>query len=120
MLPIMTPVLPQFRRNKINMTGVVAVILAVTAGVVTLRETFGINKSGYVAVYSSGPNGRRAFLWVRSAGVRNLGVLLGGNYSTASDINDFDGVAGTSGSAAGDRAVLWTKTGDVRDLGTLP
>jgi len=52
--------------------------------------------------------------------VHNLGVLPGGNYSRACDVNDLDEVAGTSGSAAGERAVLWTKTGDVRDLGTLP
>ena len=62
----------------------------------------------------------KAFLWTRSTGVHNLGVLPGGNYSTACDINDLDEVAGTSASAAGDRAVLWTKTGNVRDLGTLP
>ena len=52
--------------------------------------------------------------------MRNLGVLPGGNYSSACDINDVDEVAGTSASAAGERAVLWTKTGNVRDLGTLP
>ena len=52
--------------------------------------------------------------------VRDLGVLPGGNYSSASDINDLDEVAGTSGSAAGDRAVLWTTNGNIRDLGTLP
>ena len=51
---------------------------------------------------------------------RNLGVLPGGNYSSASDINDLDEVAGTSGSAAGERAVLWTTNGNMRDLGTLP
>ena len=64
--------------------------------------------------------GRRAFLWTRKAGARNLGVLPGGNYSSASDINDLDEVAGTSGSAAGERAVLWTTNGNMRDLGTLP
>ena len=83
-------------------------------------QAFGINKSGHVVGYSSGPNGRKAFLWTQSTGVHNLGVLPGGNYSTACDINDLDEVAGTSASAAGDRAVLWTKTGNVRDLGTLP
>ena len=41
MLQIMRPVLPQFRRNKINLTSVVIVTLGVTAGVVTCRETFG-------------------------------------------------------------------------------
>jgi probable HAF family extracellular repeat protein len=52
--------------------------------------------------------------------VRNLGVLPGGNYSRACDINDLDEVAGTSVSATSERAVLWTKIGNVLDLGTLP
>ena len=83
-------------------------------------QAFGINKYGHVVGYSSGPNGRKAFLWTRRAGAHNLGVLPGGNYSSACDINDLDEVAGTSASAAGDRAFLWTKAGDMRDLGTLP
>src|SRR4030095_2603694 len=37
-------------------------------------QALGINKYGHVVGYSSGPNGRRAFLWTRSAGVHNLGV----------------------------------------------
>jgi probable HAF family extracellular repeat protein len=52
--------------------------------------------------------------------VRDLGVLPGGEYSTASDINDTDDVVGTSGSATGERAVLWRNTGEMIDLGTLP
>ncbi len=82
-------------------------------------QAFGINRDGHVVGYSSGPNGKRAFLWTRRTGVRNLGVLPGGNYSSACDINDWDQVAGTSASAAGDRAVLWTNT-NIRDLGRLP
>ena len=31
-------------------------------------QAFGINKHGHVAGYSSGPNGRKAFLWTRSSG----------------------------------------------------
>jgi probable HAF family extracellular repeat protein len=53
-------------------------------------------------------------------GVRDLGVLPGGNYSRAYDLNDSDEIVGTSASSVGERAVLWTKTGNVRDLGTLP
>jgi probable HAF family extracellular repeat protein len=53
-------------------------------------------------------------------GVRDLGVLPGGNHSTASDINDLDDVVGTSGTATGDHAVLWTNAGGMIDLGTLP
>src|SRR5205814_7000860 len=56
----------------------------------------------------------------RKMGVRELGVLPGGNYSRARDLNDSDEVAGMSASSAGERAVLWTKTGNIRDLGTLP
>jgi probable HAF family extracellular repeat protein len=52
--------------------------------------------------------------------VRNLGALPGGNYSSASDINDSDEVVGTSASPIGERAVLWTTDGNIRDLGTLP
>jgi probable HAF family extracellular repeat protein len=52
--------------------------------------------------------------------VRNLGVLLGEDYSTARDVNDSDEVVGTSGSPRGDRAVFWSKGGNVFDLGTLP
>jgi probable HAF family extracellular repeat protein len=57
---------------------------------------------------------------MRRSGARDLGILPGGNYSSACDINDSDEVAGTSGSTAGERAVLWTTNGNIRDLGTLP
>jgi hypothetical protein len=40
-LRVITPALPHLRRNKINMSSVVTVTRAVTAGVVTFRETFG-------------------------------------------------------------------------------
>jgi probable HAF family extracellular repeat protein len=83
-------------------------------------QAFGINTSGHVAGYSSGPNGSRAFMWTRETGARNLGTLHGGNQSRASAINDADEVAGTSASANGDRAVVWTTRGEIRDLGTLP
>ena len=59
-------------------------------------------------------------LWARHLGVRELGVLPGGSYSSAYDLNDSDQVAGMSSSSNGERAVLWTKEGMVFDLGTLP
>ena len=79
-----------------------------------------INRHRHVTGYSSGPNGKRAFLWTQGRHARNLGVLPGGNYSSGVDINDADEVAGTSGSATGEHAVVWLSTGEIVDLGTLP
>jgi probable HAF family extracellular repeat protein len=78
-----------------------------------------MNKHGHVVGYSSGDNGPRAFLWGGKLGMRELGVLPGGSYSTAHDVNDSDEVVGLSDSSNGERAVLWTKEGTVVDLGTL-
>ena len=40
-------------------------------------QGFGINKSGDVVGYSSGPNGTRAFRWTRTGGICQLGSLPG-------------------------------------------
>jgi hypothetical protein len=49
-----TSALQPYRRNKINMTGVLRVILAVTMGVVTCRETFGQMTVYTVSDFSAG------------------------------------------------------------------
>ena len=120
----MRPVLRQFRRNKINMTRVITVILAVTAGVVTFRETFGettaytvselsaagrvpcrLNNLGDVAGRAGdSPSGEtRATIWNHgSLGPTNLGTLGGGEYSSASGINDTGEVAGAANIAKSD------------------
>ena len=116
------------------MTSVVTVILAVTAGVVTLRETFGattaytvselsgagdagrvpcrLNNLGDVAGRAGdSPSGEtRATIWNHgslgpnraSLRPRNLGKLVGGEYSSASGINDAGGVAGAANIAKSD------------------
>jgi probable HAF family extracellular repeat protein len=51
--------------------------------------------------------------------VQNLGVLAGGTYSRAFDINDLGSVVGISDSSFGPHAVLWTAAGGMTDLGAL-
>src|SRR6266496_4983551 len=106
---------PQFRRNKINMTSVVTVILAVTAGVVTFRQTFGettaytvselsaagvpcrLNNLGHVAgrAGDSSSGETRATIWSHgSLRPMNLGNLGSSEYTSASAINDAGEVAG--------------------------
>jgi len=141
----MTPVLPQFRRNKINMTGVVAVILAVTAGVVTFRETLG-DTTGYTVseLFGAGDTGRvpcrlnnlgdvagragdfpsgetRATIWNRgSLRPTNLGKLGGGEYSSASGINDAGEVTGAANIAKSIVPFVWTPTGGLQRIPLLP
>jgi len=131
----------QFRRNKINMTSVVAVILAVTAGVVTFRQTFGettaytvlelsaagvpcrLTNSGDVAGKAAdSPSGEtRATIWNHgSLGPTNLGNLGGGEYSSASGINDAGEVAGAANTAKSIVPFVWTPRGGLRRIPLLP
>lgn len=137
--------MPQFRRNKINMPSVVIVILAVTAGVVTFGETFGettaytvlelsgagdtdrvpcrLNNLGDVAGRAddslSGETG--VAIWNHgSLSSRNLGKLDGGEYSSASDINDAGEVVGAANAAMSIVPFVWTPTGDLRRIPLLP
>jgi probable HAF family extracellular repeat protein len=128
--------LPQPRRNKIKLTSVVAVILAVTAGVVTFRQTFGetngytiseltvgdaprrLNNLGDVAGKGHvSPSGEiQATIWDHGSRRRpkHLGKLHGGEYSSASAINDAGEVAGESNAAESIVPIIWTPQGGLR------
>jgi probable HAF family extracellular repeat protein len=141
----MRPLLPQFRRNKINMASVVAVILAVTVGVVTFRKTFGETTVYTVSeVSGAGDMGRvpcrlnnlgdvagragdslsgktRATTWDHgSLRPTNLGNLGGGEYSSASGINDAGKVAGAANTAKSIVPFIWTPTDGLRQVPLLP
>jgi probable HAF family extracellular repeat protein len=142
MTRIIRPVLRQFRRNKINMTSVITVLLAVTAGLVTFRETFGettaytvselsdadrvpcrLNNLGDVAGRAgdslSGKAG--ATIWNHgSLRRRNLGNIVGGEYSSASGINDAGEAAGAANIAKSVVPFVWTPTGGLRRIPPLP
>jgi probable HAF family extracellular repeat protein len=128
-------------RNKINMTSIITVILAVTAGVVTLRETFG-GTTAYTVSELSGPgvpcqlsnlgdvSGRagdslsgktRATIWNHgSLQPTNLDNLGGGEYSSALGINDAGEVAGAANTAKSIVPFVWTPTGGLRQIPLLP
>src|SRR6266480_3682727 len=136
MLPILRPVLRQFRRNKINMTSVVTVTLAVTAGVITCRETFGATTAYTVSEISAGAATSRlnnlgdvagragdslsgetqASIWHhgRFRGPKHLGKLHGGESSSASAINDAGEVAGEANTAESIVPFVWTPSGGLR------
>jgi probable HAF family extracellular repeat protein len=123
------------------MTSVVAVILAVTAGVVTFRETFGettaytvselsaagvpcrLNNLGDVAGRAGdSPSGEtRSTVWNHGNLRRtNLGNLGGGEYSSASGINDTGEVAGAANIAKSIVPFVWTPTSGLRRVPLLP
>src|SRR6266581_1185739 len=132
---------PQFRRNKINMTSVVTVILAVTAGVVTFRETFGettaytvselsatgvpcrLNNFGDVAgkAGDSSSGETQATIWKHGRfKPKHLGKLHGGEYSSASGINDAGEVAGEANTAESIVPFVWTPKGVLQRIPLLP
>ena len=87
-------------------------------------KAFGINDRGQVVGYSGmvqGPEeGRRAFIWDSTNGIRSLGTL-GGNHSEAYGINNAGQVVGRSTLASGEydvRGFIW-ENGSMSDLGTL-
>jgi probable HAF family extracellular repeat protein len=136
-----TLALQPFRRNKIYTTGVLTLILAIAAGVVTLRETFGettayrvselsaagvpyrLNNLGDVAGRagdsSSGEN--RATIWNHgSLRPANLGTLGSGEYTSASGINDAGEVVGAANIAKSIVPFVWTPTTGLRRIPLLP
>ena len=58
----------------------------------------------------------RAFLWNKTDGMQDLGVLPGGDSSRALDINDLGAVVGSSTIASGDHAFIWTRQAGMIDL----
>jgi probable HAF family extracellular repeat protein len=143
----MRSVLPHFRRNKINMTSVVSVTLAVMAALVSLRDTFGDTTAYIVSELSGAGNkglvpsrlnnlgdvaGRagdsssgetQATIWKQDKlhdklhgrfKSKHLGKLHGGEYSSASGINDAGEVAGEANTAESIVPFVWTPQGGLR------
>jgi probable HAF family extracellular repeat protein len=82
----------------------------------------GINESGQAVGASGHPHGAdtHAFFWQKQGGIRDLGTLPGGDYSSAFAINDSGIVVGTSNTSTSMHAFSWTTTQGLSDLGTLP
>jgi probable HAF family extracellular repeat protein len=78
-----------------------------------------VNESGHIAGYSDyGDDGQGAFLYRGPGDVEFLGTL-GGNFSWAEDVNDFDQVVGRASIDGFDtHAFIW-QDGVMTDLGTL-
>src|SRR6266487_6023743 len=134
---VMRSVLPQFRRNKINMTRIVTIILAVTAGVIISRQTFGqtteytvselsaggvpsrLNNFGDVAgkADDSSSGDAEASIWHHGKykfRPKHLGKFHGGEHSSASSINDVGEVAGEANTADSIVPFVWTPRGGLR------
>jgi probable HAF family extracellular repeat protein len=82
----------------------------------------GVNESGQAVGASGHPHGAEthAFFWQKQGGIRDLGTLPGGDYSSAFAINDSGVVVGTSNTSTSTHAFSWTLTHGLSDLGTLP
>ena len=82
----------------------------------------GINESGQAVGASGHPHGAEthAFFWQKQGGIRDLGTLPGGDYSSAFAINDSGVVVGTSNTSTSTHAFSWTLAHGLTDLGTLP
>lgn len=80
-------------------------------------NALGINEHSSIVGESNTSAGLRAFLWSSENGMRNLGVLAGGSFSSAHAINDVGAVVGESEVEGGRRAFLWTEGGGMQDLG---
>lgn len=80
----------------------------------------GVNASGQAVGASGHPHGAdtHAFFWQKQGGIRDLGTLPGGDYSSAFAINDSGVVVGTSNTSTSTHAFSWTSTQGLRDLGT--
>ncbi len=126
----------------IKLTYVLSVILGVTTGLVTPWETFGqtsaylvtelsgedasqvpckLNNLGDIAGRKSTVEGApRATTWnVFRSNSKLLGALSGGDYSSASDINDAGEVAGVSNTGKAIVPFIWTAAGGLRRVPLL-
>ncbi len=140
----MRSVLLPLRRNGIKLTYVLSAMLAVTAGWITMQKVFG-QTNAYVVTELSGEDasqvpsklnnlgdivgraasaaegGTRATIWNRSrSNSKHLGALSGGDYSSASDINDAGEVAGVSNTGKAIVPFVWTATSGLRRIPLLP
>ncbi|HLK07209.1 MAG TPA: DUF3466 family protein [Candidatus Angelobacter sp.] len=81
----------------------------------------GVNDSGQAVGSSGNPHGAEthAFFWQKQGGIRDLGTLPGGDYSSAFAINDSGIVVGTSNTSTSTHAFSWTLAHGLTDLGTL-
>jgi probable HAF family extracellular repeat protein len=77
---------------------------------------FDINEAGEVVGNSS----FRAFRWTSGAGMQNLGVLPGFDFSGATGISNNGHIVGYCSEGAISRSFLWTSGGGMQDLGDLP
>jgi probable HAF family extracellular repeat protein len=82
----------------------------------------GVNESGQAVGASGHPHGAdtHAFFWQKQGGIRDLGTLPGGDYSSAFAINDSGVVVGTSNTSTSTHAFSWSPAQGLQDLGTLP
>ncbi len=83
---------------------------------------YGINDSGKVVGTAKTTEGPwHAFVWDAVNGIRDIGVLGTGDYSTARDINDLDEIVGesTTGVDIFAHAFRWSESDGMQDLGTL-
>lgn len=110
------------------------IVLCVAAGAQTyLAKDLGTLRHGSAriqainaqdqAVGASGfPHGAdtHAFFWQKQGGMRDLGTLSGGDYSSAFGINSSGEVVGTSNTADSMHAFSWTATSGLVQLPLLP
>jgi probable HAF family extracellular repeat protein len=84
----------------------------------------GLNDSGEVIGWFNNSSGcsftSHGFSWTHSGGLKDLGVLSGGQYSFAYGINSTGQIVGTGDSSTSTIvALLWTADGTIHDLNTL-
>ena len=141
----MTSVLLRFRRNGIKLTYALSAVIAVAVGWSTMQQAFGqanayvvtdlssedagevpakLNNLGDIVgrASSTAEGGTRATLWNHSDHLKkkHLGALLGGDYSSASAINDAGQIVGISNTSKAMVPFIWTPTAGLQRVPLLP
>ena len=130
--------------KKFRLTYALGAIVALAAGSSTMQQVFGqtnaylitelsgedagqvpskLNNLGDIAgrAASAAEGGTRATTWNHSdLKSRQLGALLGGDYSSASAINDAGQVAGVSNTSKAMLPFIWTPTTGLQPVQLLP